>query len=93
MPEQISWTKKNLAIKITGPHVVECLETHGWHETLHQTVLLATRGSHGEGDQYLEEMLTVLPTLCVLRDFLKKIPTYEVSAEDFEALIKTGQFV
>lgn len=88
MPEErIAWTKKNLAIRIAGPHVVEALEKYGFRETLHQMVVI----SHsGKGDQYLEEMLTILPTITALRDFLKKIPTYEVDEETFEYLLKSG---
>ena len=89
MPEEerVVWTKRNLAIKITGPHVIECLEKHGYSMTLHQMVILS------EKDEYLNEFLSVFPTICAMRDFFKKITTYEVDAETFEYLMKSGSFV
>lgn len=88
MPEEerIQWTKRNLAIRMTGPHVVECLEKYGYDATLHQLVVLSTVYQ----DKYLEEYLALFPTVCVLRDFLKKIPVYDVDEETFEYLMKQG---
>lgn len=95
MPEEERqyWTKRNLAIKITGPHVVECLEKHGWTVTLHQCVAIASYGTHGQGDDYLNELLSVMPTIYAMREFFKRMPTYEVDAETFEYLMKSGSFL
>lgn len=88
--EREAWTKKNLAIRIAGPHVIESIEKHGWNATLHNVVVCCSKGA---GDEYLNEFLTVMPTIACLRDFFKKMPTYEVDPETFEYLMKTGSFI
>lgn len=85
---ELEWTKKNLAIKIAGPHVIECLEKHGWELTLHHMVIYSSKG-----DDMLQEFLTMLPSIYALRDFLKRMPSYEVDEETFEYYMKSGYFI
>jgi len=80
--------KRAIVVSISGESFMEALQKYGASQTLNFLVRASTNG-----DWVLNELLAIWTSTVSLSEFLKKIPVFEVTPEEFEHWMKSGSFV
>jgi hypothetical protein len=70
-----------------GPPIV--VSGAGWKATMDFLI----RAAPNQKDLVLSELIVLLPSIICLDDFMKKLPNYEATPEEFEQLVTMGHVV
>jgi len=98
-------TKRALAVTIGGEIFIEALQKYGASAVLdflvkqvalpleYDTMRNHYRLCKGSPDWILNELLVVWTSTVAMSDFLKRIPVFTVTPEEFEHWSKSGSFL
>ena len=86
---QLALGKLELKVDVNGGFPI-VVSGAGWKTSLDFLVRLLPKGGN---DPILQELLVLLPSLVCLDDFMKKLPVFEATPEEFEQLVNMGHVV
>lgn len=88
MPKELIENKRALVVNIGGEAFIECLSKHGQSATLDLLIKVSPQGGW-----IVEELLCMLVSTCAIAGFLKRVPQFQVTEEEFRHWCDSPEFM